>query len=242
MVEVNAINKANHDFCDSVITLFTELKQFNTFESLGVHFLQFAQNLGYDCCLQIRTSDQKINLSYRGALTDLEQKVLDYLNLKDRFIPFGQRLVVNLPSVSALLTNLPETEDDISAAQDNLTQLLQVAECSISNLTSKLEDNHSLRRRVNHVTTETEELLTHINHHFREHKARSQNIMNDIICRIEMTLAALDLDEAQEQQILELVTEAGNRLDDILDDSAIIESELQRLLEEEGHILDGTTD
>lgn len=242
MVEVDAINQANHDLFESVVTLFNGLHQCHNLESIGNHFLQFAQSVGYECCLQIRGGKQPINLSHRGSLADLEQKILDYLNLNDRYIPFSQRLVINLPTVSVLLKNLPDNESDAATAQDELTRYMQILECAVSSFNTQQKKDNLLKARVTHVTEETKEVLSHINHHFNDHKLRSQSIMSDILCRIELCLAALDLDQTQEEQILELVTEAGKRLEDVLDDSAIIESEVRRLLEQGEHILDGTTD
>lgn len=174
--------------------------------------------------IQIRGS-HTVSGSTQSLVNPLEDELLTRsVNMEQRILQKGSRLIICFESISILVKNMPEDEASFGEIKDNLMLLAEDAH----NLNLKLEQEETVSNKrstmVAEVLQESQAALEKFELYQKEHKENSIKIMDELMTEVESRYFELGLTDDQEQQISKIISdklhealehmEGGLQLDD----------------------------
>ncbi len=167
------------------------------------------QQFNLNACLRIYVDETICELSTEGEPSEIEKSVM--LRLADSpepIITMGNRLMLIKPHAVILIKNLPTDPDRAARIKAHLMILLEgivTKSCYIqdhSRVDALLNDN------LNKVSRQAEAALIDMQSQQEAHKKRFIDIMENMVHRVEESFFPLGLTDNQEDQLLNIMSEA----------------------------------
>lgn len=172
-------------------------------------------SLNMDVCVQLRSSSGTINRATKGALTPLEQDLLNRAaTMKGRFLEKGSRYIVNFESVSVIVKNMPMDNETLKGElRDNLMMILEDTDALNSKLNSASTENKGSKQQTE-LTEQLHDIASALEMVAKQHemsKAALEKVVDNLTTEFEQAFFKLDLLEQQEDH-LSAIVESNNEL------------------------------
>jgi len=114
-------------------------------EDLGKLFMSGANQLKLECAIQIRMKDDVVDVEVTGAICELDSLLLGHLRPATETMPLGTSLVVNRPTVGAIVKHMPISDlAHYDFIQETLEAMLDTINTQVENLSFEEEDNSTV--------------------------------------------------------------------------------------------------
>ncbi len=153
-------------------------------------------------CVQIRAGEC-FEASSHDVVTPLEHEVLTRsVNMNDRIVEKGARMIICFDSISILLKNIP-TNDDVLKGElrDNLMIMAEDANNLVAKIGQEKSVNSTRSSMVADVLQESKQALDSFEVEQKAHKGKTIEIMDALIGGVEDSYFKLGLSDEQEQLI-----------------------------------------
>lgn len=211
------------------------MKAFNrcdTSREIAEQLLLTAAQFDLEGVVSISGPDETVIINRNGPASDVECAVLLHMMSMDRLVQFSKRLAVNYPFAKLLINNMPTSDEErCGRLRDNLAILVEAAESRLEAIKVKASLLSAQRKVaiVNTIQSLTRALLE-IDMQQREGKANRTMIFNETMMRLEESLSAFSLSERQEQNLLNIVREAWERVAATYGDEAELQDRLTHIV------------
>ncbi|MCH2058457.1 MAG: response regulator [Thalassotalea sp.] len=141
--------------------------------------------------------------SKNGVCSPVEVEVMEVLKRKPRLYRFGNRTIFNHPLASILILHLEEGAIDTDIYIDALASVIQCVGARIAFITYK-NSLVEVQEQIQQAVVTTKKMI-------EISKRHQQEVMNEIVQNIGMSFHELDMNEAQEDYLTELIHNALKR-------------------------------
>lgn len=100
-----------------------------------------AAGMGVPCAVAIRHDGEETILGSKRPTCELERTMIRQLATMGRHVHYKRRLAVNYPTVSVLVNNVPEDEEQAERLRENLSVLAGTAEAFAENVSMRRESS-----------------------------------------------------------------------------------------------------
>jgi len=178
--------------------------------------LQFIQELNLNAVVRSVCNQQFYFNSVGGAVTPMEQDLMELLAKEDRIFSFNNRMQVNFDNISILVKNMPtEDENKMGRLRDLIPIGLEGADnCLLSlGLKDKAEASEKLADAIHVIDHTTQE----INHDIQQLTGRCGDALNALKETINAKVPFMGLEESQEVLIVDSADTVSVIMEDALD-------------------------
>lgn len=141
--------------------------------------------------------------SKNGVCSPVEVEVMEVLKRKPRLYRFGNRTIFNHPLASILILHLEEGAIDTDIYIDALASVIECVGARIAFITYK-NSLVEVQEQIQQAVVTTKKMI-------EISKRHQQEVMNEIVQNIGMSFHKLDMNEAQEDYLTELIHNALKR-------------------------------
>jgi CheY-like chemotaxis protein len=147
--------------------------------------------------------------SSSGMPTMLEIELMERLvDGSDPFVERGNSCFVVHQNVVALVKNMPEDEVKRGALKDQLKIMLEAAQAKLEYFLEMESAASEKTKKIGGVIIETKSSLDELRNNQEAHKKRSMEILDEMVEKVEGSFFSLGLTDAQEEQLLNLLSES----------------------------------
>lgn len=197
---------------------------------------------GLNACAYIYLQEGGVFGGTDGAPSELEMNLIKrIITSPEPIITIGNRLLLIKPGVVLLIKNLPEQPEKAARIKDHLMILLEGIIAKVVSLNSQTKLNQLLSSNINRVIKDAERALVDIRINQEAHKKQSIDIMEKMVAEVEASFFNLGLTDQQEEQLLEIMTNAvseslshfevgleiDNKISSIIESLATVSSDAQ---------------
>lgn len=174
-------------------------------ETLARGVLRAMDAFGRDASIQLRGKTEVLSVSREGICSPLEVAVLNNMATCNRIVDLGRRSAFNFPRVSLIIKNMPiDDPEAYGRAKDYLATIVEAADMQVESLDfirAALDRGDNLLQLLQrHIDT-----LRDIECRYREQRAASSQILNELVQQIEDSFVFLGLTDSQELHMQKLV-------------------------------------
>jgi CheY-like chemotaxis protein len=195
----------------TVITFIKRAMSSPDIESLLKVFIStFSHGFDLSVSAQIRTEDEQKTLNSEGRSSPLEAEILQTLSHDNpRIFEYGHRLIINYPSITLQIKNLPQNNPDYAGRiRDHAAIITEAAENRIQAISTQqrltLQSNNAKKAISN-----MQELIKQLESDYQVQQSNSCQLFENLKQRIESSVAELGLSNEQETQFIKLIEEAS---------------------------------
>lgn len=164
--------------------------------------------------------------SAAGPCTPLEQSILENSREMQRIFQFSNRLVINYPEVTIVVSGLPVHDpDQVGRLRDHLAVLAEGASaraCAFEMQRQRDQQGQTLVAAV----TELRAVIASVSDCHARNRARAKAISAEFLARLEAAFIHLGLTELQESELIELAGTATRDIAALQEDMLEIEKRL----------------
>lgn len=172
---------------------------------LAQKLIDYLVEYGLEGSIQIRQTEENINLGMKGFATQIEQDLMDKLHTSGRIVELGNRLVLNFGKLTLLIKNLPLTDPDYCGRiRDHLAIMMEGAQSKLSALET-LRENEERKHALQRLVIESNTALQYIDMEQKQHKKRAIDLVNQMFESLESSFLSWGLDEEQEKILMQTV-------------------------------------
>ena len=181
----------------------------HAYDELAEAFFAMSGQLGLKCTLMFLTGDDTQQwFSSSGIVSPLERELLLLMREDKRFYDFGFRTIINYPSVSLLIKNMPlDNIERYGRIKDLLPTILGALNGKIFSLNTEM----TLKQQTN-VLAESflriEKSLLSTGSNLQLNQGHVTNVMRSLLTELNEFIPYLGLDEDQEKYILDRIEQA----------------------------------
>ena len=216
----------------------------SSFDALTNNMFMVTRGLGLHCIVRVQTDKGENWFSCDGAISPLEQNVMDLLKDRSRFQDFGCRTQINYPNVSLLVKNMPlDDMERYGRIKDWLPALLGAADARSGALNTEfavLEQS----RKINHSIQNIREILDQLSSSLTDNQQEGTQVLRRMFEEMNQKLPGMGLDDDQENFILDRIenaTQQAMKLVDAGQDTnaafSMVLSDLEQLASEQAKLL-----
>lgn len=223
-----------------LIVLFNFLRaglKVSSHQELANQMVQACHDFELEGSVQIR-GENVVNASTQGMLNPLEEELLvRSINMEERILEKGSRMIIRFESVSMLIKNVP-IDDEIAHGElrDNLLFIAEDAH----NLNIKLGQEQNLHDKretmVSHALKESQIALKEFEAYQKEHKESSIKIMDDLMSEVEGSYFNMGLTDEQEQQISNIISKKVHEALEHMEGGLHVDEQMKAIEESLGEI------
>lgn len=129
-------------------------------EAVAKLLAESVERYGFDSTLQVRTTQSTFHISNHGTPSPLEIDMINRMRDRGRMQERSRTLIINFPTCSLLVKNLPEDENVIGRMRDSLCLLLEGADARIKSMELEQRNDHLLRAIIEMVSKAKEQMAT----------------------------------------------------------------------------------
>ena len=181
---------------------------YNTIDETVQGLFESTDRLSLDCCVMAIMGDDIYWHSSEGTISPLEKELIEMCDRSTRFLDFGSRTIVNYPTVSLLVKNMPlDDPERYGRLKDLLPILVSGANTKINVLRTQesltlqsvnmLESSSLIRNNLYHLAST---ILTNRNH--------STKLMENLVQGLSSDLMRMGLEEDQEEYLVDHIDTA----------------------------------
>ena len=177
------------------------------FEEIARLLFDVTNGYGLKCSFQIITRDEVLNFSSQGAISPLEENVIELAKSKGRFFDFNARTIISYADFSLLIKNMPiEDEERYGIMKDTLGNLCNAIEARVKFL--KYENAAVQKEKVIGAVIG---MMEEVDKQFGEMQDANVNVINSMIDDLDEAMLDLGLTSAQEDLVRSIVVEGRER-------------------------------
>lgn len=186
-------------------------------EELGRALCVAMEQYGLQGLAEVRDETRSHCFSSRGACTALEVSLLGHARGLERIFQFRDRMAINYPHVSLLVSNLPlDDADRIGRLRDHMAVLAEGAEARFVGMQSEAR-RLAQAQEVIAVVAELTATLEEIEQHQQGHRVQILDIANDQLEALTRSFVHLGLSQRQEEDLVALSQQGIDRISRLQD-------------------------
>lgn len=209
-----------------------KLLEFNTnvlsaknFEELSQCLFEVLGALGLRSTLHVVTSKKNISFGDEGAISPLEENVIELARQKDRFWDFGARTIINYRDFSLLIKNMPiDNPERYGMLKDTLGSLCNMIESKITILL--FDDANRHKADILETVRETLGMATDSFSKIQQENLKAIQNMTD---QLDNAILSLGLTDHQENLIRDIAVNCYEKVDSIFDKGLKLNDEFKTL-------------
>ena len=186
--------------------------------------------------VELREEASSHCFSGRGVCTALEVSLLGHARKLDRIFQFSDRIAINYPHVTLLITKLPLSDPDrMGRLRDHLAMLVEGAEAryiAMCNESRRLEQAREVIAAVVDLTA----TLVEIEGHQENQRVQTLAIANEQMISLTSAFVFLGLGERQEDTLAALTQDGINRISKLQDYSLLMSQSLREVTSRLKHL------
>jgi len=212
-----------------VLNFLSESFRCNNYQALAQAILDSMANYQLNCCLQIRSEKQIVELAATGSVSAIESSLLTKLASEKRIFDFGNRTAFNFPGITLLIKNMPQDDSErYGRIKDNVALLVEGADARIHAIAAS--NAVSLQQQALSLALDgVENAIQGINQKYHQQQQHSASILEDLRAQVEESFFHLGLSEQQEQKLMEIVNSTLTRSQALFDQGLEVDQLLGQL-------------
>ncbi len=155
-----------------------------------------------DCCVMVIVDGKSLWYSSKGTVSPLEKELIEMCDKDARFLDFGGRTIVNYPSVSLLVKNMPlDDMERYGRIKDILPIFLSAVNTKINVLDTEealTQQSIDLLKSIKMIRSS----LYHLGSTFVKNRKDSSKIMDTLVQELSYDFMGMGLEENQEDYLL----------------------------------------
>jgi len=177
---------------------------------LKVLISTFSYGFDLNVSAQVRTQNEQKTLNSEGRSSPLEAEILRTLSHDNpRIFEYGHRLIINYPSITLQIKNLPQNNPDFAARiRDHAAIITEATENRIHAITTQqrltLQSNNAKK-----AISDMQELVKELESDYKIQQSNSCLLFASLKQQIENSVATLGLSHEQELHFTKLIEEAS---------------------------------
>jgi len=173
-----------------------------SYDDLGVSLLQSCEAYHINPVIQIRGHHGRLN--FRCANDSVESFLLERSGEKGRFVESTRKLIINNPSISVLLRDMPEVEDShYGRIKDNLTIMLNAADARINSLGLEIQIEEERESGLSETIRDARDSLAQVMNDFHDYDVAVMEKIVNFKHELENVLLSLSLEAEQEDELMD---------------------------------------
>lgn len=175
---------------------------FHNINDLTQGLLDSTDQFSIDCCVMVIVDGQYTWYSSKGSVSPLEKELIEMCDKEARFLDFGSRTIVNYPSVSLLVKNMPlEDMERYGRIKDILPILLSAVNTKINVLGTQealTQQSVDLLKSIKMIRNS----LYHLGSTIVKNRQESSETMNKLVQGLSYDFMGMGLEQDQEEYLL----------------------------------------
>lgn len=202
-----------------------------TYEELVAVIFDNMQQFGLAALLEIEMAGERRCFSAAGPCTPLETSILENSRQLQRIFQFSNRLVINYPLATLLLTSMPLHDPDLCGRlRDHLAVVVECAHTRIEALIQQ-ETLKTQNRGISDGVTSLVQAVESIEQQYAASRSGALRITAEYMDELEDSFLNLGLTDAQENRLVSMARHAVDRLVRLLDNQQDLEDKVKAALE-----------
>lgn len=181
------------------------------YRELADKLLQTTADYGLECLVRLRHPDGQLTRSAHGCANPLEESVIDNVESMGRIFRFKRRLTVNFPSLSLVVTNLPDDEEAVGRLQDNLSILAEGAN-SITETIAMRRESAARAEAMQIAGGEAHEAIENLREGYRTQQIDTRLLLQNLVDGVEKAYYSLGLTDPQEERISDILRQHAEKI------------------------------
>jgi len=184
-----------------------------------------------NCCVQIRTGGQAVNISATKIdVSRLERDLLTKSKDSDRVVTLGGRAIFNATRVSILVRNMPVNDDLLyHRLVDHIAVIVTAANERCKHIELQQEKLDSLNKAFDEVVNTTNEECETTQLRFSECRRESAKVLTELQSSIEKTLQSEQLKGKQQEKINQAIQQCADAMIGLNEKQAAIEISFEKI-------------
>ncbi|MBL3598833.1 MAG: response regulator [gamma proteobacterium endosymbiont of Lamellibrachia anaximandri] len=190
---------------------------YKTYEELADGLFGVMGHLQLECCLMIMDENTPLWFSSEGGISPLEKELIEMADKEMRFFDFGANTIVNYPTLSLLVKNMPlDDPERYGQIKDLLPIMLSAANAKNSTISVELAllgQSRDLLRAFGQIRAK----LYYLARGMLDKQEESGGLLREMAEHINYDLLRMGLEEDQEEYLLTridtAIDEAMERID-----------------------------
>ncbi len=213
-----------------IIQFVKSAQEINTLQGIGEKLCEVVSQFGLTASAVIYQSP---SIFINCEADSMEARVLTkFRNSKERIISIGVRTMVCSDSMGVLINDMPvDDESRYGRFKDHLAVLSSICDGRLLTLKSQLEMKDQRKKVLGRIIKMTEGQVKQITEKLYQHDAMVTQVILGLITNLEAKLFGLGLDEDQEEQLMKLAYDAGEKIEGMQNSAKELENELGIVLE-----------
>lgn len=204
----------------------------SSFSDIARKLLKTTSDLGLECTVQLRGTNEVITLTEQGVSSPLEESILSKAKDKGRFYDNRDKTLVNYASVSLLIKNMPvDNPERYGEIKDFVCYLLDGVEARIIGLNNE----HLLAQQTSylqHVIQSASESFAKLSQDMHQLRVSGATIFEDMMEKMDALIPRLGLEEAQENAILGISEEGVAKTNALFSNHLQVDSQFVELIDQ----------
>lgn len=201
-----------------------------TYEELADELFGVMDHLQLECCLMIKDENTPLWFSSKGGIRPLEKELIEMADKEMRFFDFGANTIVNYPTLSLLVKNMPlDNPERYGQIKDLLPVVLSAANAKNSTISVEmalLGQSRDLLRAFGQIRTK----LYYLARGMLDKQEESGGLLREMAEHINYDLLGMGLEEDQEEYLLTRIDTAIDEAMERIDSGETIHYTLSNVL------------
>lgn len=189
--------------------------------SLAESLLETCATHGVLCHVALDTKEGSIAISQQGPSSPLDREIIEHCKGMGQTFRFASRLIVNYENISVLVPRLPA---DASEADDVVRLIEALCECAQA-IIERIEVRSEAAKRAEALQAASLNAGS-LQRLYQSQQIETRMLLEDLIQKVEMTFASLELSQSQEEVISDTLRDRADRILQLFDLSEQINDQL----------------
>lgn len=210
----------------------------NDYDELASAFFAITNNLQLLCAIMFFTHDGPRSYCSNGAVSPLEDELLQNMRNQNRILDFEHRTFINYPNVTLLVKNMPVDDPERNG---RIKDLLPTALGTLSNKIFTMKAGHAILTQAEELAVSFDQIKTSLlalSNSLRQNQTESTNILRTMQEEMQGFLPKLALEEDQESYILDYIENSSKQSLELGDSTDEINSTFRHVVEALQNLLD----
>ena len=195
-----------------ILLFLQDCSHYTNFEDVAKRLFETTESLGANVVVQFRTPYGQESYRKNGAVSPLEENIIELSLHKDRFIDFNTRTIISYKNFSLLIKNMPVSNPEAyGTMKDVLGNLCNAIETITEVILAKMINikKNVAMTNVTSVLDNIEETITNI-------QDQNTDVIEDMMSDIDEVMISLGLTDSQEEKIRNITSKCLTRSREVL--------------------------
>ena len=195
-----------------ILLFLQDCSHHTNFEDVAKRLFETTDNLGANVVVQFRTPYGRESYRKNGAVSPLEENIIELSLHKERFIDFNTRTIISYENFSLLIKNMPASNPEAyGTMKDVLGNLCNAIETITEVVLAKIINikKDTAMTNVTSVLDDIEQTITNI-------QDQNTDVIEDMMSDIDEVMISLGLTDSQEEKIRNITSKCLTRSREVL--------------------------